>query len=154
MPDIASKQVKETVTSLLYQPAALGEVVAAALIVGAVASRLMVTDCEFVPPALVALQMRVRPAVSELMVVDSHPVVEVIVDSGSDTVQLTVTSLTYQPLLPSVPLTLGVITGGVVSVRAKFAVIVPVPFIVAVVDADEELVNVILAVDELHEVKA
>ena len=43
---------------------------------------------------------------------------EVTVDSGSVTVHATVTLLLYQPLLPSVPVTFGVITGGVVSVGA------------------------------------
>ena len=82
---------------------------------GAVTSRLMVTDCSFVPPALVAEQVRVAPVVSEVIVVGPQSLVFVTVDSASVTVQLTSTSLTYQPLLPSVPLTFGVITGGVVS---------------------------------------
>jgi hypothetical protein len=67
---------------------------------GAVASRLMVTDCELVPPALVALQVKVWPAVSVLTVVGPQPLEDVIDDSGSFTVQLMYTSLTYQPLLP------------------------------------------------------
>jgi hypothetical protein len=75
----------------------------------------MVTDAELVPPALVAVQVSVVPAVSAVIVVVPHPLVEVTGDSGSVTVQLTVTSLTYQPPLPSVPLTVGVICGGVVS---------------------------------------
>ena len=37
------------------------------------------------------------------------------VDCASVTVQLTLTLLRYHPLLPSVPVTVGVITGGVVS---------------------------------------
>jgi hypothetical protein len=72
---------------------------------GGVASRLMVTDTELVPPALVAVQVSVTPVVSESIVVDSHPLVEVTLDSGSVTVQLTVTSLTYQPFAPGKPLT-------------------------------------------------
>ena len=85
------------------------------LTLGGVASRLMVTLAEFVPPALVTSQVRVVPAVSLSMVVKSQPLVEVMANSLSMTVQLTVTSLVYQPLSPSVPLTLGVITGGVLS---------------------------------------
>src|SRR5437762_8567659 len=41
IPESVSAQLKCTVTSLLYQPAALGEVVAAPLIVGAVLSMLI-----------------------------------------------------------------------------------------------------------------
>ena len=40
---------------------------------------------------------------------------DVTADSSSFTDQLTVTSLVYQPLLPNVPLMLGVMTGGVTS---------------------------------------
>jgi hypothetical protein len=83
--------------------------------VGAVASRLIVTDSLLVPPALVAVQVSAVPVVSVLVVVKPHPVEEVIADSLSSTVQVTVTSLVYHPLLPSVPLTFGVISGGVVS---------------------------------------
>ena len=87
---------------------------------GAVASRLMVTDLLSVPPALVAEQVSVWPAVSELMVVGSHPVLLVMDDSGSLTFQLTVTLDVYQPFWPCVPWTSGVITGAVVS---QFAVV-------------------------------
>jgi hypothetical protein len=100
---LPSLQVYDTVTSVLFQPLVFGPGVALALTIGAVASRLIVTDCELVPPALVAVQVRVVPAVSVLIVVVLQPLVEVIADSGSVTVQLTVTLLTYQPLLPRVP---------------------------------------------------
>ena len=83
--------------------------------VGAVASRLIVTDCELEPPALVAEQVRVVPEVSALIRVEPHPVEEEMADSRSVTVQLTVTSDTYQLLAPRVPLTFEVMTGGVVS---------------------------------------
>lgn len=43
MPDVPSVQVKCMLTSALYQPAAVGEVVAAAVIVGGVLSILTVT---------------------------------------------------------------------------------------------------------------
>ena len=44
-----------------------------------------------------------------------HPVVAVTADSGSVTAHETLTLLRYQPFVPSVPVTVGVITGGVVS---------------------------------------
>ncbi len=67
------------------------------------------------PAPFVAEHVNVVPVVSESIVVVLHPVLDVIPDSGSLTLQLTVTSLVYQPLLPSVPFIVGVITGGVVS---------------------------------------
>jgi hypothetical protein len=76
---------------------------------------LIVTDWDEVPPALVAWHVRVVPVVSVLMVVELQPLVDETVDSGSLTVQLTVTSLMYQPFVPNVPLMLGVMTGGVES---------------------------------------
>jgi hypothetical protein len=104
----------------------LGAGVALPLIVGAVASLFIVTDSELVPPELVAEQVRVVPVVSALMIVVSHPLLELMGDSLSITLQLIVTSLTCHPLLPRVPLTLGVITGAVLSggeltVRVKVA---------------------------------
>jgi hypothetical protein len=74
-----------------------------------------------VPPALVAQQVSVSPAVSVLIVVESQPIMEVMADSGSLTLQLTVTSLTYQSLVPRVPTMLGVMTGGVGSTTVKIA---------------------------------
>jgi hypothetical protein len=44
-----------------------------------------------------------------------QPVLEAIPDSGSATVQLTVTGVVFHPVTPGAGLTLGVITGGVVS---------------------------------------
>ena len=82
---------------------------------GAVLSSLIVTLWEAVPPALVAVQVKVLPAVSAVMFVEPHSMSVVTVDSGSVTVQLAVTSLVYQPLLPRVPVMVGVMTGGVVS---------------------------------------
>jgi hypothetical protein len=49
--------------------------------------------------------------------------------------------------------TADVITGGVESLRMKLAVIVPVPRIVAVVDADVELAKVIDAASLLQDEK-
>jgi hypothetical protein len=65
-PEGASPQPKVTVTGALYQPFAMGLVVAAALSVGAVASRLIVTLWLAVPPTLVAEQRKKMPAVSVL----------------------------------------------------------------------------------------
>ncbi len=96
-----------------FRSTGLGETPGARL--GSVVSRCIVTLCEAVRVLVSASQVKVVPAVSVSRVTGSQPVVPVTVDSGSVTVQLTVTSLTYQPLLPGVPLMLGVITGGVLS---------------------------------------
>jgi len=85
--------------------------------VGAVLSILIVIETESKTPALfVAEQVKVVLAVSEVRFDAVHPFKERISDSASIADQLTVTSLVYQPLDPIVPLTLGVITGGVLSV--------------------------------------
>jgi hypothetical protein len=119
IPDSASLPLKVTVTSVLFQPSVFAAGDGEADAVGAVASRLIVTDCDAVPPALVALQVSVVPAVSAVIVMGPQPLVLVTVLSGSVTVQDKSTSLTYQPLLvPAVPVITGVITGGVPSVGA------------------------------------
>jgi hypothetical protein len=53
--------------------------------------------------------------VSVVSVVESQPRVSRITDSGSSTLQFTVTFVTYQPFAPSVPVMIGVTTGGVGS---------------------------------------
>src|SRR2546423_441965 len=111
-----SAQLKLTATSALYQPLALGARSGLPLIVGAVASRLIVTDWPLVPPLLVAVQVKVVPAVSVVMLVGPQPFCDVTDDSGSTTVQLTATLLVYQPLFPNVPTMCGVMTGALVSV--------------------------------------
>src|SRR5439155_382461 len=68
-----SAQLKLTVTSALYQPLALGARSGLPLIVGAVASRLIVTDWLLVPPLLVAWQVKVVPGVSVVMLVGPQP---------------------------------------------------------------------------------
>jgi hypothetical protein len=93
-------------------------------------------------------------SVSLLRVVVVQPVEEAIPDSGSETDQLTVTDPLFQPLLLGLGVTVGVITGGVVSAVSKLAVIAPLPCIVAVVDREEELVKVMDAELLLHDVKA
>jgi hypothetical protein len=112
-----------------------------------------VTEPEFDKPTpLVTVQVSVVPSsgVSLLRVVVAHPSDEAIPDSGSETDQLTVTGPLFQPLLLALGVTVGVITGAVVSESRKLAVIVPVPCIVAVVDA-EELVKTIDAVSLDHD---
>jgi hypothetical protein len=75
----------------------------------------MVTDLLLLPPLLVAEQVKVVPEVSAVTEIAPHPFVALTTDSASVTVQVKFTSLVYQPLLPSVPVIDGVITGGVVS---------------------------------------
>lgn len=66
------------------------------------------------PPSDSAEQVNVTPAVSVVTVCVSQPV-DVTSDSGSVTVQVTVTSDVYQPPLPRVPDTDTLISGGVES---------------------------------------
>jgi hypothetical protein len=125
--------------------------------VGAVRSILTVTDAELERPApLVTEHVSVVPCcpVSVVRVVLLQPLDEAIPDSGSETDHVTVTGPLFQPLLLALGVTVDVITGGVVSARAKRAVIVPVPCIVAVVDEDVELVKVIDATSPLQDEKA
>src|SRR6478672_12632833 len=76
------------------------------MVIGAEAAR---------PTAFVAEQVSVTPAVSLVRLVGAHPVEDAIPESGSDTLQFAVTALRYQPLLPTVPVICGLITGGVGS---------------------------------------
>jgi hypothetical protein len=115
-PLVASEQEYDTSTGLLLNPFVFAAALGVAVNEGAVASRLIDTDWLEVPPALVAEHVSVVPDVSLEIVVEPQPVVEVTVDCASVTLHETVTSLVYQLLLPSVPLTFGVITGGVESV--------------------------------------
>src|SRR5438067_608262 len=90
-----------------------------ATIVGRVRSIMIVTDPVFDRlTRLVAEQVTAVPLVSAVSVTGSHPLVDATPDCESLTRHVTVTALTYQPLLPSVPLTIGVISGGVVSKNA------------------------------------
>ena len=85
-------------------------------ITGGVLSILTVTDTEADNPApFVAEQVEVVPDVSAVRVVGPQPDDDAIPDSGSLTLQLTVTLLRYQPLLPRVPVICGTIMGGVLS---------------------------------------
>src|SRR5258706_8276680 len=82
-------------------------------------SILIVTETELgkLQP-FVAEQVRVVPAVSDVRFVVPQPVEEAMPDCGSVTLHATVTAPLYQPLTPSVPVTIGVITGGVVSIES------------------------------------
>src|SRR5439155_19903450 len=86
---------------------------------GGVLSILMVTGTDIDNPApFVAEHVRVVPGVSAVSVVAVQPDEDAMPDSGSLTLQLTVTLLLYQPFAPNVPAKCGVINGGVVSVAA------------------------------------
>ena len=83
---------------------------------GGVLSIFTVTGTELLSPApFVADQDNVVPSVSVVRLFELQPVEDAIPDSGSVTLQLTVTLLVYQPLAPAVPVIVGAITGGVVS---------------------------------------
>ncbi len=84
---------------------------------GGVASRLIVTDCSVVPPALVAEHVKVTPVVSVVTDWSSHPVFEVIGPSSSLTVQVSATTPRYHPFRPEGPVAVrfGVMTGPVES---------------------------------------
>ncbi len=84
---------------------------------GAVLSILIVTELEFERLRLfVAVQVRVMAAVSTVRFESLQPVEDEIPVSESLTLQLTFTSLIYQPPEPRVPLMFGVMTGPVSSV--------------------------------------
>ncbi len=78
-------------------------------------SRRTTADTRAVPPDDVASHVNVVAAVSAVTVATSQPVRDDTGESGSWTSQLTETLETYQPPAPSVPLTVGRITGGVRS---------------------------------------
>ncbi len=105
MPDRLSLGLSVTVTSLSVA-------LVLALVLGLVASRLIVTLWLLVPPVLVASQVNVTPLVSPVMFCSSQPVWLVIGVSLSRTLQVRVTSSVYQPLSPSVPSMVGVMIGG------------------------------------------
>jgi hypothetical protein len=112
-PDSASAALAATVT---VRPANTVDGVAVGPSVGGVESRAMVTDRMLVPPALAAWQVKVTPEVSATTTVASQPVLVAIALCASLTSQPTVTSLVYQPPVPCVPVTTGVISGPVGSV--------------------------------------
>ncbi len=115
-PDRVSEQVKLTATGPLFQPLTLGLGLAEPVTVGRVLSIFSVTETEFdVPAPLVAVQVIVVPGVSLVRVVVPQPEENSIPDSGSETLQVTVTLPLFQPLALGLGLGLGVMTGAVVS---------------------------------------
>lgn len=96
-PEVASLQANCTVTLPLYQPFAFGAVVAAAVMVGAVASRRMLAVVTLaLPPALTAAQVAVAPVVSLVMDEGLQPASLLIALSASATVHAMATSPVYQ----------------------------------------------------------
>jgi hypothetical protein len=122
-PEIASDPLNVTVTGWLYQPlGASGGRSASAEAEGPLLSTLTVTDTDSVRSApFVAVQVNVVPAVSPATFASSQPDELAIPDSGSATLHVTVALLVYQSSAPVVPLTAGVITGGVVSESSPMA---------------------------------
>src|SRR5688572_7617981 len=88
-PDVASVPANDTVTFVFRHPFEFDGGVATAVVVGGVASRLIVTDCVVVPPALVAEHATSTPGVSLVRLVRSQPLVDEIADSASSTVHVT-----------------------------------------------------------------
>jgi hypothetical protein len=113
-PETPSAPVNLTVTAVLRHPAEFGPGFADAVTLGAVASLLIVMEADAVPEALVAVQVNVRPLVSDVIVRAAQPDCEVIL-VAEVTVQVRDTSLVYQPLLPRVPPTTGVIRGALAT---------------------------------------
>jgi hypothetical protein len=110
-PDVASVIVPDTVTLAIFPFG--GQTVdglAKAVTTGGVVSILIMTGTEADKPApFMAEQVNVAPTVSDVSVVGAQPEEDSIPDSGSVTVQLTVTPLRYHPLLPGIPEICGVI---------------------------------------------
>src|SRR5262249_9609040 len=77
MPDTPSVPANVTVTAFLRQPAELAAGFAEAVTRGDVASRLMVIEAEPVPAEFFAVQVKVWPLVSEVMVRAAQPDCEV-----------------------------------------------------------------------------
>ena len=109
-------QPQFTVTSLLFHPYPLAGVRLTKAMTGMVLSILIVTETELDRPALfVAEQVSTVPVVSEVKMVEVQPMEVRMPDCGSETVQVTVTLLLYQPFVPNMPEILGLMTGGVLS---------------------------------------
>jgi len=88
-PEVASVPLQVSSTPVRYQPWEFGGRPADTLVAGGVASILSVrVVMVVVPPSLVALQVLVVPVVGpSILTAGSHPLVEVICDSGSLTDQ-------------------------------------------------------------------
>lgn len=129
---LVSPQVKETATSVLFQPLAFAPGLRLPLIAGAVLSMRTVTGWLAVPPALVAVQVSVWPAVSLVRVEGPQPLDDVTVDSASVTDQVTETSVLFHPFALGEGVTCGTITGGVVSVGGAGAMTWKMRFVAVV----------------------
>src|SRR5919108_2765020 len=117
IPDVGSVPENETVSARLYQPFASGARSTTAETDGGLLSILIVTVCPPVPPSLTAVQANCVPAVSAVSVLESQPVVERMVDSGSTMLQFSVTVARHHPLAGFAGEYTGVTTGGVGSPR-------------------------------------
>src|SRR4051812_45835520 len=118
MPESVSVHTKSTVTSPLYQPAALGAVVGLPVIVGAVRSMWMpLTDADVVLPALSAIETGPAPRSepSPAIVVSAGCVAASIPDRPSAPVQWIVTSPLYQPAALAAVVAESLSAGGVRS---------------------------------------
>jgi hypothetical protein len=126
MPDPGSETAHVTVVLALFQPAALGAGVTVGTTTGGDVSSLTVTELVAVKPAmLVAVQVKVVPAVSAVTVLVVQPLLDVTLEpgEGSVTLQLTVTGdVLFQPAPFGVGLTVGTMTGGVLSMLMLLAV--------------------------------
>ena len=117
IPLVASVPLPVTFTLETCQPLLPSGLGTLAVTAGDVLSILMFTlTGPVVPPSEVAVQDRLVPAVSAVKLVSTQPESMVTPESGSVTDQTTPTFDVYQLLLPRVPVTTGVIVGGVVSV--------------------------------------
>ena len=115
-PERVSVQLKVTVTSPLFHPDEFGEGEAEPDITGGVSSILIVSEMEFVSPApSVALQIKTVPLVSAERIAGEHPDEESIPDSGSVTVQVTLTLTLFHPLMLAPGVRLNVMLGIVLS---------------------------------------
>src|SRR5687767_5501410 len=99
-------------TSEVNQPSRPATPLADSVALGAVVSILIVTESELLPPVLRAEQDDDNASASAVKCCVPQPESMTTVDSGSVTDQATVTSEMYQPLVPDVPITVLVITGG------------------------------------------
>jgi hypothetical protein len=84
IPEVTSVPENVTESARLYQPLASGRRTAAALTDGSVLSILIVLMTVVVPPSLSAEHVNCVPAVSAVSVFESQPVVDVMIDSGSE----------------------------------------------------------------------
>ena len=114
MPDVASLHVKLTATSVLFHPSALAEGLASAVITGSVLSMFNTTDVVALFPALsTAVPVITCPAPSVVTVIGDGQ--EAMSEPESAHVNVTVTSVLFQPFALGAGIADGVSTGGTVS---------------------------------------